>query len=171
MEQEKIGALLKTLRREKGLTQEEFGELFFVSNRTVSRWENGHNLPDIDVLVRLADYYEVDLRELLDGERRNTPMNQETEETVMKAVAYTNMETEKYANRIHGLLLAGAILWFFAQLISHTKLMENATLSAIASFSEGAAAGMVLCGLLVTSRFGQRLRAFKQRIFAKTAKN
>lgn len=41
MDMKKIGAFLKALRKEKGLTQEQAGEIFIVTGRTVSRWENG----------------------------------------------------------------------------------------------------------------------------------
>ena len=68
MNQQKIGVFLKVLRKQKGLTQEQIAEKFNVSNRTVSRWENGNNMPDLDILIEISDYYEVDLRELLDGE-------------------------------------------------------------------------------------------------------
>jgi transcriptional regulator with XRE-family HTH domain len=46
MDQKKIGAFLKELRKEKGVTQEQLAEQFQVSSRTVSRWENGNNMPD-----------------------------------------------------------------------------------------------------------------------------
>lgn len=59
MDQVKTGALLKELRTQKGLTQEQLAEIVHVSNRTVSRWENGYNLPDLDVLIELADYYTI----------------------------------------------------------------------------------------------------------------
>ena len=62
MNQKKIGEFLKQLRKEKGLTQEQLAEQFYVSGRTVSRWETGSNMPDLSVLVELADYYEVDIR-------------------------------------------------------------------------------------------------------------
>ena len=51
MDQIKIGAVLKTLRKEKNLTQEQAAEQLGVSNRTVSRWETGTNMPDIWNLV------------------------------------------------------------------------------------------------------------------------
>jgi transcriptional regulator with XRE-family HTH domain len=164
LDQKKIGALLKELRNEKGLTQEQFAEIVKVSNRTVSRWENGNNMPDLDILLEISDYYEIDLRELLDGERKSEKMNQELEETVLKAVDYTNSETEQYIKRVHWLLLVGAVLWFVSQLIIHTSLVENNVMSAISDFSEGAACGMVICGIVVTSRYGQRIKAFKQRL-------
>lgn len=62
MNQIKIGEFLKELRKEKGLTQEQLAEKLNVSRRTVSRWETGNNLPDLDVFIEMADYYEVDLR-------------------------------------------------------------------------------------------------------------
>ncbi len=70
MDQEKVGCFLKELRLEKGLTQEQLAEKFNISNRSVSRWENGRNMPDISLLVELADFYQVGVDELLDGERK-----------------------------------------------------------------------------------------------------
>ena len=164
MDQKKIGTLLRELRNEKGLTQEQFAELVNVTNRTVSRWENGNNMPDLDILIQISDYYEIDLRELLDGERKSEKMNKELEETVLKAVDYTNSEAERYIKRVQRLLLIGAMLWFVSQLINHTSLVQNNIVSAISDFSEGAACGMVTCGIIFTSRYGQRISAFKQRL-------
>ena len=84
MNQLKIGKFLKQLRTEKNLTQEQLAESLNVSRRTVSRWETGFNLPDLDILVIMSDFYQVDLRELLDGERRNERMDEELKDTVMK---------------------------------------------------------------------------------------
>lgn len=168
MNQQKIGMFLRELRKEKGLTQEQFAEKFNVSNRTVSRWENGNNMPDLDVLIQISDYYEIDLRELLDGERKSEKMNKEMEETVLKAVDYSNTETEKFTKRVHWLLLIGAILWFVAHMIGHTGLAGNPVADAIAEFSSGAACGMLICGIVATSRYGQRIKAFKLRIAGKS---
>ena len=71
MDQQKMGAFLKRLRNEKNLTQEQLAERFNTTRRSVSRWETGSNLPDIDILIEMSDYYDVDLREILDGERKN----------------------------------------------------------------------------------------------------
>ena len=64
-----IGKNLRELRREKGMTQEQLAEHFNVARRTVSRWETGSNMPDLDILIEMSDFYDVDLRELLDGEK------------------------------------------------------------------------------------------------------
>ena len=57
MNQKKTGELLKQLRKEKNMTQEQLAERFYVSSRTVSRWETGSSLPDLGILVELADFY------------------------------------------------------------------------------------------------------------------
>ena len=95
MNQQKIGSFLRELRREKGLTQEQTAEQFGVVRRTVSRWETGSNLPDLDILVEMTDFYAVDLRELLDGERKENKMDRELEETVRKVADYSNAEKAK----------------------------------------------------------------------------
>lgn len=56
MDQIKIGIFLKELRKEKKLTQEQLAEKLNVSGRTVSRWETGSNMPDIGMLVEMADF-------------------------------------------------------------------------------------------------------------------
>ena len=69
MDTVKIGAFLRELRKEKELTQEQLADVFNVSARTVSRWETGSNMPDISILVEIADYYQLDIREILNGEK------------------------------------------------------------------------------------------------------
>ena len=95
MDQTKIGSFLKQLRKEKGLTQEQLADRLYVSRRTVSRWETGSNLPDLDMLVELADLYEVDLRDIFNGQRRDTNMDSELKDTLLQAADYTQELKEK----------------------------------------------------------------------------
>ena len=92
MDQKKIGAFLKQLRNEKGLTQEELSEKFYVSSKTVSRWETGSNMPDLSILIELSEFYEIDIRELIDGERRKTPLENDTNDALKKAAEYSKEE-------------------------------------------------------------------------------
>ena len=77
MDLPKVGVFLRDLRKAKKLTQEQLAEILNVSRKTISRWETGSNMPDYDLLVEMADLYQVDLREMLEGERKNEPMNEE----------------------------------------------------------------------------------------------
>ena len=100
MNQQKTGELLKRLRKEKGLTQEQLAERFYVSSRTVSRWETGSNMPDVSMLVELADFYDVDIREIIDGERKSEIMDKETKDTLLKVAAYANEEHKKVQSKV-----------------------------------------------------------------------
>ena len=64
MDLKKTGNLLKELRKENKLTQEQLAEKLNVSGRTVSRWETGSNLPDLDILIELAEYAEIEKKRL-----------------------------------------------------------------------------------------------------------
>ncbi|MGI6506651.1 MAG: helix-turn-helix domain-containing protein [Clostridia bacterium] len=59
MDQVKVGSYLKKLRNEKKLTQEDLAGQLNVSNRTVSRWETGSNVPGIGILVEIAEFKQV----------------------------------------------------------------------------------------------------------------
>ena len=68
MDQEKIGSLLKKIRKENNLTQEKFAEKLGVTPQAVSKWENGKNIPDISILKEIKKLYNIDLDSMLDGE-------------------------------------------------------------------------------------------------------
>lgn len=95
MDAKKIGSFLKTLRKEKGLTQEQLAEILYVSGRTVSRWETGTSMPELGILIQMADFYDIELKEILDGERKGEAMNQELQETLYKVADYNKLEKEK----------------------------------------------------------------------------
>lgn len=69
MDQVKIGAFIAALRREKGWTQEELGVRVGVTNKTVSRWENGNYMPSIEIMSLLSGELGVSLTELVQGQR------------------------------------------------------------------------------------------------------
>ena len=81
------------MRKSKNITQEKLAEIYGVSSRSVSRWENGNTMPDLGILVELADYYQIDIGEIIDGERKSENMNRDTKETLVKIADYA--ETEK----------------------------------------------------------------------------
>ncbi len=60
---------LSDLRKQNGLTQEELGERIGVSNKTISKWENGIFVPDITCLTAIADFYNISVDDLLNGNK------------------------------------------------------------------------------------------------------
>ena len=105
MNQKKVGLFLKTLRKEKNITQEVLAEALNVSSRTVSRWETGSNMPDISLLVELSEFYQVSIPEIINGERKSDKMNQETKDTAIKMAEYSKNELNTERRKIISALL------------------------------------------------------------------
>ena len=168
MDQIRIGQFLQKLRKENGFTQEQLGERLGVARRTVSRWETGSNLPDLDILIELSDLYSVDLRELLDGERKGEKMNKELEGTVLKVAEYSNAE-KKRSTRV-------VFIYFILGILA---LISNAFMNLLevgdtfwAGFLKGAtfaiALGAMILGILYTTGSLLKIHAFKMRLPHKT---
>ena len=176
MDQKKIGSFLKELRKEKGVTQEQLAERFFVSGRTVSRWETGSNMPDVDLLIQLADYYDVELRELLDGERRSENMNEEMKETVLKVADFSNEEKKKLSKKMCVLFVAGVILFTIYMILegffdTGTSIgpfpVDGPLISFCKGFALGFAYSIMIVGALYTSGYLAKIKAFKRRMLGK----
>lgn len=71
MNQEKIGLFIAKCRREKNMTQEDLAEKLGVSNKSISRWENGKTMIDISLFEPLCNELDISIIELLNGERIN----------------------------------------------------------------------------------------------------
>ena len=100
MDQVKIGKFIAKLRNENNLTQEALGEKLGVTNKTISRWENGHYLPDIEMLQLLSKEFNVSINELITGERiQENEYKEKAEEnllTVLENSTFTLKEKTEY---------------------------------------------------------------------------
>lgn len=67
MNQEKIGALIKDLRKKNHFTQAQFAKRYGVTYQAVSKWETGKNIPDIALLKQISNDFGVNIEELLEG--------------------------------------------------------------------------------------------------------
>ena len=68
---EKFGLFVTELRKEKNLTQKDLAEKLYVSDKTVSKWERGLSMPNVVLLIPIADILDVTVTELLRGKKRN----------------------------------------------------------------------------------------------------
>ena len=107
MDQQKIGSFLKSLRKEKGITQEKLAEELGVSGRTVSRWETGNNMPDISVLIEISEFYDVSIPEIVDGERKSENMDDESKKVAESLSDYADADKTKTIKEIRQLSLVG----------------------------------------------------------------
>lgn len=109
MDQKKTGSFLRELRKEKQFTQEQLAEWFGVTSRSVSRWETGSNMPDLSILVELADFYDVDIRDIIDGERKGEDMNKEEKERLQLVADYAETEKNTLLTRLRIFSIVGLI--------------------------------------------------------------
>ena len=167
MDLNRIGKFLQELRKEKGLTQEQLAEQMGVARRTVSRWETGSNMPDLDILVELSDLYEVDLGEILSGERKSEHMNEELKETVMQVADYSTEEKTRLLQKLHWMFIGGLIGFVTFLVITALGLASIKPYEGIASFGLGIAFGMIIIGVIYTSRYAARIREFKLRLLGR----
>ena len=107
MDQIKVGSFLKDLRREKGITQEQLAEELGVSGRTISRWETGNNMPDIGLLVEIAEYFDVSIPEIIKGERKSEDMKEEAKEVAETMSDYAKAEKEELVKSIRNMSIIG----------------------------------------------------------------
>lgn len=164
MDQKKIGLFLKKLRNEKGLTQEQFAEEFLVSNRTVSRWETGNNMPGLDVLIDVADFYNIDIREILDGERKSEYMDSELRETVLKVADYDNEAKIKMTRRLNAFFIVAivAMILHFAIIFLFDNIESN-LLDFIKGFTLGMPLAVLIVGAIYISRYSDKFAEFKNK--------
>ena len=162
MDQQKIGSFLKALRQEKKMTQEQLAEQMGVSRRTVSRWETGNNLPDLSMLVELADYYDVDLNEIFHGERRSETMDAELKDTLLQASEYSEGIKKKIVKRMHLLFIGGCIAFLFYLVVLFIEPEQTSNLfDFIKGMSLGISFGMVIVGTIMTSKYADRIVQWK----------
>ena len=94
MDQVKTGEFLKQLRKQQNMTQQMLADKLGVTNRSVSRWENGNTMCDLDILVELSKMYNVSISEILNGEKDKA-------DDEMIIVEYANKKQNIFRKNIH----------------------------------------------------------------------
>lgn len=164
MDQRKTGSFLKDLRKNKGLTQEQLAERFGVSSRTVSRWETGNNMPDLSILIEIADFYDVDIREIIDGERKSGNMDNETKNTLKKVAEYNDAEKKLLKKRVIGMTLGILILLLFSVILDATSgfgFISERPCRNMSDFATGLAVGGLVLNILYLTGSLEKIRAWK----------
>lgn len=135
----KVGAFLKELRKEHNLSQEQLADKFNVSSRSISRWENGNTMPDISIMIELADFYDVDIRDLLRGERKSEKMEENLKETLEMVAEYTEADKAKILKKVYicgvGTLITSvaSLIFFFITYFWDTEIFLTPFLLILAS--------------------------------------
>lgn len=171
MNQIKIGQYLKKLRSQRGLTQAELAELVGVSDRSVSRWENGVSLPDISIIAWLADYYDVDISDIIKGQNKEEIiMQDETKEAVENVIAYTDEEKKIMKQFFFILSLAGLFFMILSMTLDRVVEVKTPLVDFIIGFGHGFTLGFLFLGVLTSSGLFEKLSIWLQSLKQKNNK-
>lgn len=110
MNQEKIGKFIAELRKEKNMTQIELADKLGVTDRAISKWENGRGLPDLSLIKPLCEELDITVNELLSGEKISKKDYQEKlEENILNTIDYTNKKIKKN-NKLFKIVISTTIV-------------------------------------------------------------
>lgn len=123
MNQEKIGKFIAQKRKEKGLKQSDISTKLGVSDRSISNWERGKNMPDLSLLEPLSKLLDISINELLMGEEIKEDNNKDYEQSVINTINYSKNKIDKLVKKIsYFIILLGLILTFVSILIFKASL-------------------------------------------------
>lgn len=101
MDNLKFGNFIKELRKEKNMTQKDLAKKIGLTDKAISKWERGLSFPDITMLGSLAEALDVDVSEILSGERGKEKISKEDiEKKIEEAVEKVTLKKEKRERRI-----------------------------------------------------------------------
>ena len=156
MNQEKIGKFIAECRRQRKMTQSELGEKLGVTEKSISNWENGRNMPDLSLFKPLCDEFNISLNDFMSGEKvKEKEYREKLEENVINTIDYSNKKIESQN------IFIGLILIVFGVLISITAVgifPSESSWGSIYSVFGG------IISLIGVSRFTKRLTYGKRLI-------
>ena len=131
MDTKKIGAFIAMNRKKKGYTQEQLAEKLGVTNKTISRWENGHYMPDLSLLEPLSKELDITLNELLAGEKIiKEEVEEYSEQNLIQTIDYTDKKIKNEHKKI-SLFIIG--LGIFTSLCAFTIFPSESSWGSIYS--------------------------------------
>lgn len=122
MDTKKIGAFIAENRKAKKMTQKQLGEILGVTDKTISRWENGNYMPDLSLLLPLSEELGITLNELLNGERiTKENIAEKTEVSLVNTLEYSEQKIKKNNYRMYAIIALTAcilfLLWAFLNMV------------------------------------------------------
>ena len=149
MNQTAIGNYIAKKRREKNLTQEQLAEKLGVSNKTISKWENGKCMPDYSIIEQLCKELSVTLSELMDGEDAAEDSVRVYDDEQILDLLRRTQELERQKNILYGIILIvlGIACNAMAGTVSGSEVQEF-----ISGLLTGLSVAEILAGIVVVGK-------------------
>lgn len=154
MDQEKIGKFIAKHRKEKKMTQQELASKLGVTDKSISNWENGRNMPDLSLFNPLCEILGISINELISGDEIDTSNYQEKlEENLLNTIFYTDKKIKEKNNLISIITIIFGILII---IISFTLFASESSFGSIYSII-----GLII-SLVGVSKFTKKFSYFKR---------
>ena len=132
----KIGKFIATCRKSKKLTQEQLAEKLCITDRAVSKWERGISLPDAGIMLELCNILDINVNELLNGEKINMKDYKEKNENLLLELAkQEELKNKKLMASMWTILITNTIFYIGVLILSVNMLEEGILLDTIICIS------------------------------------
>lgn len=146
MNQAEIGRFIAALRKERNLTQEQFAETLGVTNRTISRWENGRCMPDLSLLGIIADELGVSISELLNGRRMTQDDMVALRDSLNAVLELSEKEKKVKTRKLNAYMIIGLLCFTLVALDNQFGILSFIFRQNVDDFVHGALLGIgILC--------------------------
>lgn len=124
MNQEQIGTFIAAMRKDKGMTQEQLAELLGVSQKSISRWENGKTMPDFSLFEPLCEVLGIQVLELLYAKRMSDEEMVDCGKASALNLLVTKSQLETFAVLTEILIVVGIVISITLTKILATTISE-----------------------------------------------
>lgn len=145
MNQEKIGKFIASCRKAQGFTQAALAEKLGITDRAVSKWETGRNLPDAAIMPELCDLLDIQLSELFRGERIAITDNQKTFDALLLEMKQQEEAANRRILQLEKVLVCMTIAVSLTMILVGCYLAKDHLALGIALLAFGAAVVFAIC--------------------------
>ena len=132
----KIGKFIADCRKEKKLTQEQLAENLYITDRAVSKWERGLCLPDADKMIDLCNILDINVNELLNGEKIDMKdYEKKNEELLLELAKQDELKNKKLMLNMWVLTISACLFYIGIVTLAALTLEEGPVLGAIICIS------------------------------------
>lgn len=132
----KIGKFIADCRKKKNLTQEQLAEKLYITDRAVSKWERGISLPDADKMLDLCKILDINVNELLNGEKIDMKdYEKKNEELLLELAKQDELKNKRLITDMWVLTITAVIFYVALNIVSCNFLKEGPLLATIICIS------------------------------------
>jgi len=168
MNQEKVGKFIAKCRKEKNMTQQELADRLGITDKAISKWENGRSMPDIGFLEPLSVILEIDISEIIKGEHIEKENLEKVNPVVEDIIDSVNESNQDKRKKLNDWIKLGLITYVVFAIENQFNLLSYLSNTNVQEFIKGALIGLVLyfylMAFLENNKYINKIKKFKKSI-------